>query len=119
MAKYATASDNTDPAFALSELDLAYADSLVDALIANKGILPSEVAALAAVPALLTQLAVAYASEKAARDKAVTTNTLLLEKSISYAALGKRLEGQVSRLSLGLTTDPGRSGLGQITLGRR
>jgi len=144
MAYYSQLSDYTDPSFRVAEQDLLAADVLVDAHLAVKGITRADIAALntvtiepslgignlsgntssfSLVPPLLTQLAVAYASEDVAMKKANTTNTLLQEKSLAYAAQAKRIEQRVTHVSLGLvppgSSTPGTgSGLGSIMIGR-
>jgi hypothetical protein len=127
MAQYAQLADCTDPSIRVSaeHLDGAYVQ--VDADLWAKGIDPAEVLDEAgqvrqAAAGLLRQLAVAYASEQAAREQARGEGTLLTEKANGYAAQAKTINSKVSRAALGLLA-PGEEqrpgvGLASIEIGR-
>jgi hypothetical protein len=127
MAQYTQLADCTDPSVRVSaeHLDAAYV--LVDADLWAKGIDPAEVLTTQglvkpqAAP-LLRLLAVAYASEAAAREQAVGQGSWLLDKADGYARQAKGINAKLTRAALGLLA-PGEEqrpgvGLASIEIGR-
>lgn len=119
MAVYAAVSDCTDPVVTVEESDLEAADRLIGALLRNKGIDPAEVVDPDGL-ALLTDLAVSYATADAAmRGAADSGETVMWSKHRSYTQRAQGLAMRVDRESLGLAAaGSGGAGYASIPVGR-
>lgn len=118
MAQYADLADCTDPSIRVSAEHLDGAAVLVDADLWGKGIDPADVLDESGrvrprAAGLLRQLAVAYASEQAAREQARGEGSLLTEKATGYAAQARAIGAKLSRAAVGLLPAGGTpSGVG-------
>lgn len=116
MARYSGPSDYPDRAIKVTDAHRDQADAMVDGNLWQLQIDPS---ALALPQPLLTQLAVAYASQQAATEQGQGQDSYLLAKSDSYAAQAKQVAKLLTRQALGLASAPVTgAGLGSIPIGR-
>lgn len=127
MARYAEVVDCRDTLIRMEESILIRADTLVDGVLAAKGITPAEVAAARTAAdesgphPLLNELAIAYASEIAAREQARGDQSPLGAKADGYAKAARSIAEKINRLALGLVptgADSTGTGYGSINIGR-
>lgn len=117
MPVYAQLSDANDPLVVVEDGDLDKADQVVDTLLLQHGIQPSEVV----LPhPLLTSLAVYYATYLAAVRGQATEDGVMDRKVSHYRSLYTDTAKTLSRASLGLDTEGASSGggIGSVMLER-